>query len=311
MIKKIFIDNFKSLNDFTIELKPLTVIVGNNAMGKSSILQAVSFLANCTVDDFRIILERRNWSVNNIKSRVGNSNNSRITFETTVQLGDDELRWKMVLQTNVKKNTIHLISESIIDILKDEVLLEYRNTAGGFINDDGELIDIPANFIVSSSCMKIIKGIKNVGYRLKKIADFFENSASFELLSPKDMRLSSRGEVKTIGESGRNLPSFIKQMNNIQKEHFMTKVKKILGERIDDTSISHFGIGILTCFMIANDIDIVRSSDEQNEANSINLRKVNGSYLLRKMDKNELDERIKQHGTMVKLYVRNDVDMKN
>lgn len=75
------------------------------------------------------------------------------------------------------------------------------------------------------------------------------------------------------------------------------------------TSISHFGIGILTCFMVANDIDIVTSSDEQEEANSINLRKVNGSYLLRKMDKNELDVRIKQHGTMVKLYVRSDVDM--
>ena len=75
------------------------------------------------------------------------------------------------------------------------------------------------------------------------------------------------------------------------------------------TSISHFGIGILTCFMVANDIDIVTSSDEQEEANSINLRKVNGSYLLRKMDKIELDVRIKQHGTMVKLYVRSDVDM--
>lgn len=37
--------------------------------------------------------------------------------------------------------------------------------------------------------------------------------------------------------------------------------------------------------MVANDIDIVTSSDEQEEANSINLRKVNGSYLLRKMDK--------------------------
>lgn len=32
------------------------------------------------------------------------------------------------------------------------------------------------------------------------------------------------------------------------------------------TSISHFGIGILTCFMVANDIDIVTSSDEQEEA---------------------------------------------
>ena len=81
-------------------------------------MRAVSFLANCTVDDFRIILERRNWSVNNIKSRVGNSNNSRITFETTVQLGDDELRWKMVLQTNVKKNTIHVKIKMMTGILK-------------------------------------------------------------------------------------------------------------------------------------------------------------------------------------------------
>ena len=75
------------------------------------------------------------------------------------------------------------------------------------------------------------------------------------------------------------------------------------------TSISHFGIGILTCFMVANDIDIVTNSVEQEEANSINLRKVNGSYLLRKLDKSELDQRIKRHGTMVKLYVRSDVDM--
>lgn len=81
-------------------------------------MRAVSFLANCTVDDFRIILERRNWSVNNIKSRVGNSNNLRITFETTVQLGDDELRWKMVLQTNVKKNTIHVKIKMMTVILK-------------------------------------------------------------------------------------------------------------------------------------------------------------------------------------------------
>lgn len=81
-------------------------------------MRAVSFLANCTVDDFRIILERRNWSVNNIKSRVGNSNNSRITYETTVQLGDDELRWKMVLQTNVKKNTIHVKIKMMTVILK-------------------------------------------------------------------------------------------------------------------------------------------------------------------------------------------------
>ena len=76
-------------------------------------------------------------------------------------------------------------------------------------------------------------------------------------------------------------------------------------------SISHFGIGILTCFMVANDIDITTNSDEQELASVINLRKVNGSYLSRKINKTDLDKRIQKHGTMVKLYIRSDVDMTN
>ncbi len=238
MIKRIKIDNFKSLNDFTIDLKPLTVIVGNNAMGKSSILQAIAFLANCTVDDFGIILERRNWTVSNVKSRVGNANNSRISFETIVQLGEDELCWIMNLQTNVKKNTIHLVSESIRDMTNDKLLLDYKKVSGGFLKAGDMRIVIPDNFVVSSSCLKIIRTLKSADERLRRLALFFADSASFELLSPKDMRLSSRGEVKNIGESGRNLPSFIKRMNDQQKKSFMSKVRKILGERISDVSAS-------------------------------------------------------------------------
>lgn len=75
------------------------------------------------------------------------------------------------------------------------------------------------------------------------------------------------------------------------------------------SSISHFGIGILTCFLVANDIDIITNSEEQNDVNCISLRKVNGNYLLRRINKSEADKRIRSHGTMVKLYVRNDVDM--
>ena len=79
----------------------------------------------------------------------------------------------------------------------------------------------------------------------------------------------------------------------------------------DFHSISHFGIGILTCFMVANDIDIVTSSEEQPQANIINLRQLNGSYLLRKIGKKEIDSRIQLHGTMVKLHIRSDVNIGN
>lgn len=83
----------------------------------------------------------------------------------------------------------------------------------------------------------------------------------------------------------------------------------IMKEYPNFTSISHFGIGILTCFMIADDIDIITCSEEQEEASVINLRKVNGNYLLRKINKKELNSMIQKHGTLVKLYVRSDVEM--
>ncbi len=74
-------------------------------------------------------------------------------------------------------------------------------------------------------------------------------------------------------------------------------------------SISHFGIGILTCFMVADDIDITTCSNNQSDALVITIRKVNGKYLVQKVDKKSLDPRIKNHGTKINLHIRNDVDM--
>lgn len=77
----------------------------------------------------------------------------------------------------------------------------------------------------------------------------------------------------------------------------------------DFSSISHFGIGILTCFMVADSIDITTSSPDQAQATIVNLRNVNGNYLVRKVDKHDLAPAIQSHGTTVTLHVRNDVDM--
>ena len=56
MIKTFNVDNFKSLNNLSINLQPMTVIVGNNATGKSSILQAIDFVCGCVNDDFSVLL---------------------------------------------------------------------------------------------------------------------------------------------------------------------------------------------------------------------------------------------------------------
>lgn len=241
MIKTFNVDNFKSLNNLSINLQPMTVIVGNNATGKSSILQAIDFVCGCVNDDFSVLLERRGWTVDNIRSKFIRSGTARISFGVEVALEEPvntTLKWGMVLQPNVAKNQLHLVSEEIVDLDTKETLVQYKASAGGWIKGDKEELSIMPNFVITSSCLKVIQHLHGVDSRLNRLIDFFDNSESFEMLAPDNMRLSSRGVVKNIGETGKNLPSFIRQMSAEQKNNFMSKLKRIMGARISDVSAS-------------------------------------------------------------------------
>lgn len=241
MIKTFNVDNFKSLNNLSINLQPMTVIVGNNATGKSSILQAIDFVCGCVNDDFSVLLERRGWTVDNIRSKFIRSGTARISFGVEVVLEEPvntTLKWGMVLQPNVAKNQLHLVSEEIVDLDTKETLVHYKASAGGRIKGDKGELSIMPNFVITSSCLKVIQHLHGVDSRLNRLVAFFDNSESFEMLAPDNMRLSSRGVVKNIGETGKNLPSFIRQMSAEQKNNFMSKLKRIMGARISDVSAS-------------------------------------------------------------------------
>ncbi len=79
----------------------------------------------------------------------------------------------------------------------------------------------------------------------------------------------------------------------------------------DFVSISRFGIGILTCFLVANDIEIMTCSSENSESNRIVFRNVDGRYLLKSLEKQELPKHIAEHGTVIKLHLRDNADMQN
>ncbi|MCS4472083.1 ATP-binding protein [Clostridium botulinum] len=99
-------------------------------------------------------------------------------------------------------------------------------------------------------------------------------------------------------------------------ENFLLKVgksryrtKEFIKKYPEFPAISRFGIGILTCFLISDDIDIITNSKEEKQANEISIRKVNGKYLLKKVEKETVEDVIQKHGTMIKLHVRQIVDM--
>lgn len=72
------------------------------------------------------------------------------------------------------------------------------------------------------------------------------------------------------------------------------------------SSISRFGIGVLSAFMIADNVKIITCSPDEPEAREVSLHSVHGRYLIRLLDKSSGPDasRISPHGTIVRLSLR-------
>lgn len=246
MIKTLKVDNFKSLVGFSMDLHGNNVIVGNNATGKSTILQAIDFLCSSVKEDYAIILERRGWAIDQIKSKLTPEEHNKISFVTTHVLEVDEqtieFEWEMIVAVNPSRNEILLDSEKVLTC--GEELLFYTCDKGGLIracDDNNEVLVLPQGLTFNSSVMKAMKDSDRISERLRVLIDFLKNSLSFELLSPSEMRLSSRDAAENIGISGKNLSSFINQMSVEQKNAYMKKLTYILGDKIQQVDTRSVG----------------------------------------------------------------------
>lgn len=140
-----------------------------------------------------------------------------------------------------------------------------------------------------------------------------------KIIENDENRSITNGLVKITWNSNARELCFIDNgtgMTINEVENFLLKVGKsryrtedFLKKYPDFPAISRFGIGILTCFLISDDIDITTNSEEEKTANLISIRKLNGKYLLKKIEKSRLEPQINKHGTMIKLHIRQHVDM--
>ncbi|HZK83854.1 MAG TPA: AAA family ATPase, partial [Desulfosporosinus sp.] len=80
MIQSLYIDNFKALNDFTIKMQQITVLIGTNGSGKTSILQALDLIINFAQMDIDAYLEKRNWKPYDLKSKTNTKNYMTFTI---------------------------------------------------------------------------------------------------------------------------------------------------------------------------------------------------------------------------------------
>ena len=81
----------------------------------------------------------------------------------------------------------------------------------------------------------------------------------------------------------------------------------------DFNPISRFGIGILSTFMIADEVEVFTCSPEEDEARQLSLRSVHGRYLVRALDKetDTVAASLAPHGTLVRIRVRQSAELED
>lgn len=224
MIRSLYIDNFKALNDFTIELKPLTVLIGTNGSGKTTILQALDLMANFTKMDMDTYLEKRSWRPSELKSKTNKK--LHMTFRVIFDMGADDIEWTFVLNPVKTKEKINVVSEEIINTTKQKVLLSVDSKEISRFNFQQNMEEKFPPLNMTSSFLKNIDVQKDKSKfpELVALIEFMTASDSFELLSTEKMRRSSRGEADTIGMGGEKLAAFIHGLQPEQRRNLSQRL---------------------------------------------------------------------------------------
>jgi energy-coupling factor transporter ATP-binding protein EcfA2 len=214
------------------KLGSLTVLVGLNGAGKSTVLQAfdlVGHLANGQVTQW---INKREWKSSDLTSRL--LKKKLISFELEIQHPAEGLiTWSGSFNTNESRCT----NESIV-VNNDSQVLRLK---------DGNLVVSPKQGMVSVEYP--LRSINYEGSSLSFISPkdlhpaigilkfVAANLRSLDLLSPQSMRRRSK-DGADIGYGGERLSAYIHGLSNESKQRLTNTLMKFYPQVIELTSTS-------------------------------------------------------------------------
>ena len=132
-LKSIHVENFRSLRNVTLPLKPLTVLVGPNASGKSNTLRALDVLSLMMTDE-------KLPSVSEIQSHLWAGEASNIKFELHTQVGETPTVYKL----NLKAETDNPFAAEEL-LVNGAKIITIHNGKGVVVQDEDSKTETPYN----------------------------------------------------------------------------------------------------------------------------------------------------------------------
>ena len=213
MIRKIRIDNFKSLVNFELNLVKFNCLIGLNGAGKSTVLQALDFLSHLMIGDVEGWLKLRQWESSDLNSKLTKKMN--IVYEVTFDVEGKEVVWNGSFNRSFLRCTKESIVEDGAKILAVEDA-EYMFNAKSH--------DI--NFDYQGSILSRLKENQQ-GNTLRAVKETMMNIRSLDLISPELLRSRTRSSDGKLGLGGENMAAFIHESGISVISELKNKLSKV------------------------------------------------------------------------------------
>ena len=206
MINEIQIDNFKSLSGFSMKLDKFNCLIGLNGSGKSTILQAMDFLARLVYGRMDEWLAERHWEKSDLNCKLTKKQN--ISFEISVDLE----QWQgLIWKGEFNRQKLYCSSEMIS--LAGKALLKVSD--GKYAINGG--VSVPVAFDYQGSILSALKE-KELSNVLRLFRDDISSLKSMDLLSPHLLRQRARSSEKDLGLGGEKLSAFLHELSGKNRE---------------------------------------------------------------------------------------------
>lgn len=202
MLKKLSLSNFKSFKEMSdLDLKPLTVIVGKNSCGKSSILQSLLLLKQTLLSqsDMPLCLDGKYLRLSNLKEityGLPPVNSAKIGYELLFE--NNKKSWNIKLSFKNKKigNVYKIVlDERVLKSLHDDDELNLANLTKSslsrrlskfnFSENQGKLVNFEIVYVgFIPKLIEVTFELKNLNHRIIlpiSVISKFDNEISLEI----------------------------------------------------------------------------------------------------------------------------------
>lgn len=210
MIISIWIDNFKSLVDFKIELAKFNCVVGLNGAGKSTLLHALDFISQLMLGDISGWLDSRDWKSSDLNSKL--TRKSNIDFKIALMLDGQQVLWSGSFNRSSLSCTKETISQNGEKIL--------------VVEDGGYSLGAVRHEIVFKYQGSILSVLKE--HELwQPLKQAILNIRSLDLISPELLRSRARSADGKLGLGGQKLSAYIHEAGEAVKHQLTEQLKTV------------------------------------------------------------------------------------